>query len=588
VPKPGRSDYAFLVPGLANLFQALRVSAAIREEDHPRVTEGFGWRAIHSTATSIFDLEVAHGVLGERHRYNARAMQSAKRSRKLVRGEHAGASDLFVPIILGGRVPAILVTGPFSRAWPTSEEVLSRWHAITGRQGHPSDPQFASYVATTLETLVLEGGLALSFERFVVCFTRLIAGREAAAPLVAEADSLREKLEGARFVDRTWEAASSMIDEGTALAWSSAARHGDLERLGVDKMPDRVLVGLVVGRSGETDPVDEALRRHAFQRACVDLARRRGEVISGRIGDHGVTFLSAESGSSERRRTKLVDLAERAAALAKRKFGLDLYAGLSTLPSGVALSAHYQTALGATEVALSRGERIVLSSADVRGPKVSLHDQRRHLGDVLEERPDELPARFDRYLEAVALRCSHRLEPARAHLEAGFERLAEKLIDSGALDEKSFADACEGLDRAAQEARTLADLFAVYRRVVSDLAKAVQRPTEARHDRSLERARTHIDRHYSEKLNRDAVARLAGFAPTYFSELFRRREGVTFEKYVRRLRVERAKHLLVSTKLELARVAELSGLGGKSYLVRVFKREVGTTPMAYRRRGRPR
>ena len=523
-----------------------------------------------------------------RYQYNARAMRRASRTRKLVRGEHAGASDLFAPIVVGDRVPAMLVTGPFATAWPTSADVLSRWHAITKRQGHPSDPEFASYLTTTLETLVLEGGLASLFEQFVVCFTRLIAGQKPAEPLIAEADALREKLEGARLVDRTWEAAHSMIDERSALGWSGQPRHGELQRLGLEKAPDRLLVGLVVGRSGEADPVDEALRRHAFQRACVKLARRTGEVISGRIGDHGVTFLSAATGSAARRRSELVDLAERASVLARRTFGLDLYAGLSMLPSGVALPAHYQSALGATELALSRGDRIAFSTADVRGPKVSLYEQRRHLGDVLEERPEELPARFEHYLEAVALRCSHRLEPARAHLEAGFERLAENLVDMGALDEKSFAEACEGLDRAAEEARTLADLFAVYRPIVNDLAKSVGRPTEARHDRSLERARTHIDRHYAEKIGRNSVAKVAGFAPSYFSELFREREGVTFEKYVRRLRVERAKELLLRTKLDLARVAELSGLGGKSYLVRVFRREVGTTPMTYRRRGRPR
>src|SRR3954452_23313836 len=134
VSKPGRSDYAFLVPGLANVFQVLRVSAAIHEEDHPRAADGLGWRAIHSTATSILDLEIARGVVTARHQYNARAMRRASRSRELVRGEHAGASDLFAPIVAGDRVPAMLVTGPFATAWPTSADVLSRWHAITKRQ----------------------------------------------------------------------------------------------------------------------------------------------------------------------------------------------------------------------------------------------------------------------------------------------------------------------------------------------------------------------------------------------------------------------------------------------------------------------
>ena len=213
-----------------------------------------------------------------------------------------------------------------------------------------------------------------------------------------------------------------------------------------------------------------------------------------------------------------------------------------------------------------------------------LGDLRRQLGELAQERADLLPASFDRYLEAVAVRCGYRLEPARAHLEAGFERMAEALLSGGAIDEKSFLDMSEGLERATQEARTVDGLFAAYRKVVAGMSDAVRRPVPARQHRSLQRAVEYIHKHYREPLALGAVSRVAGFAPNYFSALFKQREGMTFERYIRQLRIERAKQLLASTDLDMQRIAQLSGFGTRQYLARMLRRGLGTTPLEYRAR----
>jgi len=77
-------------------------------------------------------------------------------------------------------------------------------------------------------------------------------------------------------------------------------------------------------------------------------------------------------------------------------------------------------------------------------------------------------------------------------------------------------------------------------------------------------------------------ARIAGFAPNYFSLLFKRREKVTFEHYLRNLRVDRARQLLTTTDLGIQRVAQLCGFGTGQYMARVFKRSLGVTPSACR------
>jgi two-component system response regulator YesN len=89
--------------------------------------------------------------------------------------------------------------------------------------------------------------------------------------------------------------------------------------------------------------------------------------------------------------------------------------------------------------------------------------------------------------------------------------------------------------------------------------------------------------HLHEPLTLPQVARVAGFAPNYFSRLLRREEGLTFERYLHRVRLEYAKRTLTDTSLSVARIAELSGMR-RTYFQRAFRLYAGETPAEYRRR----
>jgi AraC-like DNA-binding protein len=565
--------HPIFVAVIAQAFQALRVSASLWEH-------GADWFPIHNEAdVTLFELE--HGVRG-RSAYNGRHLAGAQRLGKAVGGVYRGLSDLFVPIVCGGKAVAVLVAGPYERARPTSSDILSRWRGLTGRQGHLADPEFAAFLAATLSTLVLEGAKVAAFERLLVCLSRLLAGEGDPAELANRAHALRIELEASRVDERMWEVVRTMVDERTPRSWYDVDRAPQLRRLGLTRRVADVLVCLTVSRKAGGDPVDEAVRRDALQRSAVVLARLRGDVLAGQVGDHGVVFLAADSGSPQRRKQKLIDFSERVSAVARGDFGLSLHFGASVVQESVPLVRSYEAALGAAESALAQGEPWV--AALPSAPHAPLRHLREELGRVVEERPDLLAPRFDRYLEAVAAHSGYRIDPARGQLEMGFERLTRALTDSGALDAKSLETLRAGLDRAAGEARTVSDLFSAYRRAIADVARTVSEPVPARRDRSLRRAVEYIHQHYAEPLRLERVARVAGFHPDHFSRLFKGRERMTFEHYVRALRIERTKHLLVSTKLSVKRVAELSGLRSGPYLCRVFRRALGVSPLAYRRR----
>jgi hypothetical protein len=160
--------HSLLAPLVTSIFESLHVSAAVWEH-------GPEWWVIHSEP-SLQGFEIEHDSRRQRDAYNTRCLEAARKSGKVVRGEHAGTSDLFVPILVGRRAAAILVVGQFATARPTSAGVLSLWRALTGRHGHPADPEFASYLEMTLATLVLDGDKVSAFERLLVCLAELMGG----------------------------------------------------------------------------------------------------------------------------------------------------------------------------------------------------------------------------------------------------------------------------------------------------------------------------------------------------------------------------------------------------------------------------
>jgi AraC-like DNA-binding protein len=269
-----------------------------------------------------------------------------------------------------------------------------------------------------------------------------------------------------------------------------------------------------------------------------------------------------------------------------QRFGLSLHFGVNVASGSAPLARSYEAALAAAESALVQGTKIVFVEPGADRPRQSLSHLRRELSRAVKEHPEVLGARFDRYLEAVAVQCGYRIEPARAHLEVGFERMAEPLVDAGALDERSFLALRGALDRAALDARTASELFAAYRRAALDLSEAVQKPVSARRDRSLRAAVEYIGQHYGEPLRLQTVARVAGFTPSHFSKLFIVREHRPFIEYLAALRLERAKQLLSSTELGATRVAELTGFNSLGYFCRVFRRAQGVTPLEYRQAAR--
>lgn len=96
----------------------------------------------------------------------------------------------------------------------------------------------------------------------------------------------------------------------------------------------------------------------------------------------------------------------------------------------------------------------------------------------------------------------------------------------------------------------------------------------------------YIRRHYAQKLTLAGIANEFFISSVYLSIYFKQSTGQNLFDYIRDVRVEQAKILLRSSEKSVTEIALDVGYPDMAYFAHVFKKAVGTTPLAYRRRGK--
>jgi AraC family transcriptional regulator len=99
----------------------------------------------------------------------------------------------------------------------------------------------------------------------------------------------------------------------------------------------------------------------------------------------------------------------------------------------------------------------------------------------------------------------------------------------------------------------------------------------------VRRVRAHIDARLGGPIRVAELAALSRLSVSYFSVAFRRSFGVSLDKFLARLRVERARTLIVSTSQPLSQIALACGFCDQAHLSRQFRRVTGSTPFGWRR-----
>ena len=128
----------------------------------------------------------------------------------------------------------------------------------------------------------------------------------------------------------------------------------------------------------------------------------------------------------------------------------------------------------------------------------------------------------------------------------------------------------------------LAQLMVLY----LDRLHSPVRPVSSNRKSALEcsRVRRYIDEHFSEPISLDFLAQYAGLNKYYLVHVFNREMGCSPINYLIERRIRESKRLLSTSSLSVRQISARLGFSSPSYFSQSFRRSTGYSPMEFRRR----
>jgi len=133
------------------------------------------------------------------------------------------------------------------------------------------------------------------------------------------------------------------------------------------------------------------------------------------------------------------------------------------------------------------------------------------------------------------------------------------------------------------------DLSAVLEKLSLRLQQQYELPDEESskgrsNEEIVQQTERFLKEHFREEVDLGQLAEDFGVSSAYLSKLFTRSMEESPVRYLTSLRMKEAKRLLSMTDEPIARVGELSGYPDQFYFSRIFRKETGENPSAYRKK----
>lgn len=97
------------------------------------------------------------------------------------------------------------------------------------------------------------------------------------------------------------------------------------------------------------------------------------------------------------------------------------------------------------------------------------------------------------------------------------------------------------------------------------------------------RAKKYISDNMDCRIKPCDICRHIGVSPSTLYKEIKRNSGISPEQFIRKIKIKRAATLLIDTSAAVSEVAEKVGIPDVNYFIRVFRTELGTSPLKYRK-----
>lgn len=215
------------------------------------------------------------------------------------------------------------------------------------------------------------------------------------------------------------------------------------------------------------------------------------------------------------------------------------------------------------------------------GTRYPLELERRMLQSMEDQNQEETQRLLNELLGAILFSGGGQMDWVQTRIYELLVLMSRAAINNGADPERTLQLNHEYLKKLMQF--TSIDSLCLW---LSDALNSLMHElfsfADAKHANLLHRCVQYISEHYSEPITLTQMAEEVYLTPSYLCRVFKKETGLTFNEYLNRVRINKAKELLRNRDLRLTDISLMVGYEDQSYFTKVFKRLTGTLPRAYR------
>ena len=135
--------------------------------------------------------------------------------------------------------------------------------------------------------------------------------------------------------------------------------------------------------------------------------------------------------------------------------------------------------------------------------------------------------------------------------------------------------------------RTIADAANIGHTMYDEFIQLVHKKrTNPQYSPQIRNCCDYIELHAEEKLRLSDIAKRIGYVEYYLSRKFKAETGYNINDYIKTVKIERAKTLLLSTDLSIQDICDRLQFGSRSFFAETFKEITGIPPAAFREQNR--
>lgn len=128
----------------------------------------------------------------------------------------------------------------------------------------------------------------------------------------------------------------------------------------------------------------------------------------------------------------------------------------------------------------------------------------------------------------------------------------------------------------------ISELKEVLREWINEVLNYLDRKDKSQNLDHISLAKKWIAQHLNENITIQKIASQVYMNPTYICEYFKNQTGETVLDFVTRIRMEKARDLLLTTNLKIYDISVKVGYTDTKYFSKLFKKQLGETPSKYR------